>query len=68
MKHTDIDANRPELLDSLDSPFSEMGTGIVDSQQYVVARLRVEREKLRGSTSELIIIYKSNLETESRIH
>jgi uncharacterized protein YigA (DUF484 family) len=67
-EHPDFFANRPDLLDSLDMPVRELGSGVADMQQYVVARLRDEREKLRGATSELINISKSNLETQSRIH
>ncbi|MCC9624673.1 DUF484 family protein [Thalassospira sp. MA62] len=67
-EHPDFFTTRPDLLDSLDLPAREMGSGVADMQQYVVARLRDEREKLRGATNELINISKSNLETQSRIH
>lgn len=67
-EHPDFFTTRPDLLESLELPVREMGSGVADMQQYVVARLRDEREKLRGATSELINISKSNLETQSRIH
>ncbi|NIY76669.1 DUF484 family protein [Thalassospira sp. HF15] len=67
-EHPEFFTTRPDLLESLDLPIRELGNGVADMQQYVVARLRDEREKLRGATSELINISKSNLETQSRIH
>ena len=67
-ENPDFFTTRPDLLESLELPVRELGNGVADMQQYVVARLRDEREKLRGATSELINISKSNLETQSRIH
>lgn len=64
----DFFVNRQDLLDSLEMPVRKHGSGVADMQQYMVDRLRAESEKLRGATSELINISKSNLETQQRIH
>ncbi len=67
-ENPDFFKHRHELLDSLEMPVRHHGSGVADMQQYIVERLRAESDRLRGATSELINISKSNLETQQRIH
>ena len=42
-ENPDFFTTRPDLLESLELPVRELGNGVADMQQYVVARLRDER-------------------------
>lgn len=68
VSHPDFFETRHDLLEQMNLPVRELGSGVADMQQYVVERLRDEREKLRGATNELITLSRDNLETQSKIH
>ncbi|MDP2699489.1 DUF484 family protein [Thalassospira sp.] len=67
-ENPDFFRHRQNLLDGLEMPVRQHGSGVADMQHYIVERLRAESDKLRGATSELIHISRSNLETQQRIH
>ena len=58
----------PELLDAMTAPERNHGDGVIDLQQAMVERLRLENDKLRREREDLVINARSTHVSTTRIH
>lgn len=58
----------PEACDLLSPPRQHKGKGIVDFQQYMVERLRQDRETIIEEAREIVETTRANMSNQARIH
>lgn len=66
--HPDFLLRHPELVDELLPPAPERGRGVVDLQQFMLARLQDEIRRLKGEQRALIQATRANLQSQTRVH
>lgn len=67
-RHPDFLRDNPELLDAMAAPGRDRGEGVVDLQQAMVERLRGELGEALQQRDELLVMGRSNLASQARIH
>lgn len=67
-RHPDFLRRNPELLDAMQPPGRESGTGVIDLQQVMVERLRGELNQTLQQRDELLAMGRGNLSSQTRIH
>lgn len=67
-QHPEFFAEHPDLLDSLTTPASENGDGVVNLQHFLVERLRQQLVEARQANDSLIAIGRANLTIQARVH
>lgn len=64
----DFLTRHPEACDLLAPPRQHKGKGIVDFQQYMVERLRQDRETIIEEAREIVETTRANMSNQARIH
>lgn len=67
-RHPEFFAENPAVLDGLEPPLRDQGSGIVDLQQAMVKRLRAELERVTGLRDELLAVGRGNQAIQERVH
>lgn len=67
-RHPDFLRENPELLDAMAPPGRDQGEGVLDLQQAMVERLRDELGEVLQQRDELLVLSRSNLASQARIH
>src|SRR5690349_12487410 len=58
----------PEAMDFLVPPKMEGGKGIADFQNYMIQRLKADKEQVITSTRELVENSRANMNNQQRVH
>lgn len=66
--HPDALAKHPELLDLMTPPQENKGKGVVDFQNFMVRRLKADREEVIQATREIVETSRANMSNQARIH
>jgi len=67
-RHPDFFIKNPEVLDFLKAPAEKTGKRIVDFQQYMVERLRADRDEVVETTREIVENSRANMNNLARVH
>jgi uncharacterized protein YigA (DUF484 family) len=68
VEHPDFVQRHPALLQTLTPPTVDRGTGVVDFQRFMVARLQGDIDQLNLENTALIHTARANAHSQSRIH
>ncbi len=66
--HSDFLVKNPDLLQDLLPPARNHGNGVVDLQNYLVEKLRVENQLLAKRHDDLISTSRTNMTSQMRVH
>lgn len=58
----------PEAMDLLVPPKSESGRGIADFQNYMIQRLKADKEQVMTTTREIVENSRANMNNQQRVH
>ncbi len=58
----------PEVLDLLVPPKADGGKGIADFQNYMIQRLKADKEQITTTTREIVENSRANMNNQQRIH
>jgi uncharacterized protein len=67
-EHPDFLERHPDALHLLRAPSRQSGDGVVDFQQFMLERLRLDLGRLRDEQQSLIAMSRSNLASQCRVH
>lgn len=67
-KHPDFLLEHPELVEVLNAPRAELGSGVADLQQYMVGGLQKQLRDTRDKYNDIIDFCRDNLSTQSQVH
>lgn len=58
----------PDLLEIMTPPAQHSGKGVVDFQQYMVKRLKADRDEVLETAREIVATTRANMNSQARIH
>jgi uncharacterized protein len=67
-RHPDFLLDHPELVEVLKAPKSELGSGVVDLQHFMVGGLQQQLRDMRGKYDDIVDFCRDNLSTQSQVH
>lgn len=67
-RHPDFLLDHPELVEVLTAPRTELGTGVVDLQQYMVGGLQKQLRDTRDKYNDVVDFCRDNQSTQSQVH
>ncbi len=67
-QHPDFLVDRPDLLAVLTPPSEASGKTVVDFQNFMIGRLRRDRDALRDTQGTLLETARHNLQVQGRVH
>lgn len=67
-RHPDFLHDHPELVEELKAPRSELGSGVVDLQHFMVGGLQKELRSMRDKYEDIVGFCRDNLSTQSQVH
>ena len=67
-KNPDFLLRHPDLIATLTPPAKQTGDNVEDFQNFLIARLRAEAERLQADNRDLLLTSRDNLSGQRRIH
>jgi uncharacterized protein YigA (DUF484 family) len=68
LRHPEFLHDHPELVEQMKAPASDLGSGVVDLQHFMVGGLQKQLRDMRGRYDDIIDFCRDNQSTQSQVH